>query len=163
MGCGKTSVGRVIAENTNYKFIDIDTIIEEREQVQISEIFKSQGEPYFRKLEADTIKEFSQYNNQVISTGGGAIENLSSLDTLSNSGYVFYLYATTEELFNRLTNEMSNRPMLKDENPKEKLNNLLIKREPNYLKANYKINTINKSIQEVANEIIEIYDGVDND
>lgn len=163
MGCGKTSTGKAIAESIDYKFIDIDNIIELREGTSISEIFSSKGEPYFRQLETDTIKEFSEFSNQVISTGGGAPENIDNLNNLSKNGTIYYLYAPVSDLYKRLMNEMTNRPMLQDQNPEQKLQLLLEKREPSYLKANYRIDTTNKSIESVSKEIISLFNGAINE
>lgn len=163
MGCGKTSTGKLIAEMTHYKFIDIDDIIEKREGTSISKIFQDKGEPYFRDLEVQTIEEFSKQSNQVISTGGGAPENPVTMNNLSHNGIVFYLYAPASELYKRLLNEMGNRPMLKDKNPEEKLQSLLKRREPCYLKANFKIDTSHKSLESVSKEVISKFNGVSNE
>lgn len=163
MGCGKTSTGKLIAESINYEFIDIDQIIEQREGTSISEIFKTKGEPYFRQLEVDTIEEFSQLSNQVISTGGGAPENPANMKNLAHNGIVFYLYAPVDELYKRLISEMTNRPMLKDQNPQQKLQLLLERRESYYLKADYKIDTSYKTLEEISKEIISIFNGAQNE
>lgn len=154
MGAGKTSTGKILSTRLNYSFIDIDSIIEEREQCLISQIFETKGEAYFRRIETSTIIEFSEHQNLVISTGGGAPENNENIKHLKNNGILFYLYAPVDELFNRLTSEMSNRPMLFTANPQEKLSELLKRREPFYLKADFKIDTTNKTLEEVANSIL---------
>lgn len=159
MGCGKTSVGKLVATKLNLTFIDIDDIIEKTENKLISKIFETDGETYFRKIEVETIAKYSQYNSQVISTGGGAPQNPLNIENLKSNGILFYLYAPVEVLYKRLLNEIDNRPMLHTENPQNKLMELLNKREPYYLQSHYKIDTSDKTITEVSNELIKIYQG----
>jgi shikimate kinase len=159
MGAGKTSVGKLLAKNLGYNFIDIDDLIELKEKMKISEIFKIRGENYFRQIETQTIKDFSKNSNQVISTGGGAPQNPDNLKTLKSSCFVVYLYAPVTVLYERLLNEIDNRPMLHTENPKQKLHELLEKREPYYLKADIKVDTANKTPGEVVSDIIACFSG----
>ena len=72
-GCGKTTLSKMLAKYLNYNFYDMDLIIEKKEKMKISEIFKLYGEKYFREKESETLKELSELNNSVISTGGGII------------------------------------------------------------------------------------------
>lgn len=156
MGAGKTTVGKKLSELLDYKFIDIDSEIEERENIKISKIFEDKGEAYFRQLEANLIKEFSQKEKLIISTGGGAFQDQVNRITLKEGGSVFYLQAPTPILFKRMLNEIDNRPMLHTENPEQRLQDLLNLREPNYNEADFIINTENKEPDEIANEIIEM-------
>lgn len=159
MGAGKTSAGREIAKLTGFEFIDIDDVIEQRAEMKISEIFAQKGEKCFRQLEIDTIKEFSENNRQVISTGGGAPEKITNLANLKTNGTLYYLYAPVEELFKRLSSEMDNRPMLFEDNPQQKLLYLLNKREQYYLQSDYKVDTVNRRLSEIAQEIIYLHNG----
>lgn len=163
MGAGKTSVGKELSIITGFTFIDIDNIIEEREGTKISEIFASKGEKHFRQLEIDTIKEFSQHSKQVISTGGGAPEKVTNISNLKSNGTLYYLYAPVDVLYERLSSEMSNRPMLFEDNPKDKLLFLLNRREPFYLSADYTVNTTNKTILDIVQEVITLHNGDNNE
>ena len=73
--CGKTSVGKAIAKELNMEFIDSDELIVKKVGMTIPEIFKTQGETGFRKIESDVISEISALQNTVIATGGGAVLN----------------------------------------------------------------------------------------
>lgn len=157
MGAGKTSVGKLLAKKLNFVFIDIDSIIEQKELSTIAEIFETKGEHYFRRLEVTTIAEYSDKFTQIISTGGGAPQNPINIENLKKNGLIFYLYAPVNILYNRLLNEIDNRPMLNTDNPLKRLEELLNKREPYYLNATYRIDTIDKTLEQIALEIILLY------
>ena len=154
MGAGKSSVGRLLAEKlNNYGFVDIDEEIEKNEGMTIPEIFKTKTEEYFRNIETETIKHYAQQSNVIISIGGGAFESEINREYLTSCGKVFYLYAPAEILYNRVKNQL-NRPLLFCDNPLEKLKQLLEKRENNYKKSHYIIDTSGKNIEETADEIL---------
>ena len=82
MGCGKTTIGKILSEALNEKWIDLDDYIEKKAGKRISEIFKEEGEAYFRALEQDCLKQLLQEEKGIISTGGGVIispENVKML------------------------------------------------------------------------------------
>ncbi len=138
---GKTTIGNMLAEKLpNYILIDTDRVIENTQGMSISDIFKKYSEDYFRNLEYKTIKLVCQGKNRIISIGGGAFENPSNRATLLNFGKVFYLKSDLDILFYRISKDNS-RPLLQNENPKKALENLLNKREENYKKAHYTIDT----------------------
>ena len=138
---GKTTFGAVLAERLeNYIHIDIDSVIEKTAGMKISEIFEKYSESYFRQLEHDTIKMVCAGNRKIISTGGGSFENPANRAVLLNFGKVFYLKTNLDILYNRIIKE-THRPLLQKENPRQILENLLIKREENYKKAHYTIDT----------------------
>ncbi|MCQ2744530.1 MAG: shikimate kinase [bacterium] len=135
--CGKTYICNKLAEKlNNYTPYDIDCIIEKTVGMEISDIFKTYSEDYFRKLEYDTIKTVCNGENKIISIGGGAFENPDSRNTLLNFGLVFYLKSDLDVLYYRISKD-NKRPLLNCKNPKEALQKLLIKREENYKKAHY--------------------------
>ena len=153
MGSGKTSVGKTLSKILkNYIFVDTDDVIVELEEMPVSDIFEKKSESYFRELEQKIIEEFSQEENLIISLGGGAFENETNRENLLASGKVFYLRASVDTLYERIKDDKT-RPLLYCENPRGKLEELLKKREPNYLKANYVIDTDNKTINDLVNEI----------
>lgn len=152
--CGKTTIGALLAEKLeNYIHIDIDSVIEKTQGITISEIFEKFSEDYFRKLEYDTIKLACSGQNRIISTGGGSFENPDNRATLLKSGKVFYLKSNLDILYNRIT-ENSARPLLAKENPRQILENLLKKREYNYQKAHYTIDTTQLNKDEILRFII---------
>ncbi len=155
MGCGKSSVGNVLAEKTGLKLVDTDELIEQQENKTISEIFKINGEKYFRELEHQCAKSLSNNASLIVSTGGGMLENTKNMDLFKQNGYVLYLYAPAKELYKRVKNE-THRPLLKNSNPLETLSSLLEQRAATYEKADFTINTLNKQVCEIADEIIAL-------
>lgn len=152
--CGKSTIGNLLAQKlTKYTLLDTDSIIEKTQGMKISEIFEKFSEDYFRKLEYDTIKLVCNGNNKIISIGGGAFENPDTRSTLLKFGKVFYLKSDLDVLYYRISNDTS-RPLLQSENPKETLEKLLKKREENYLKANFVIDTNSKNEDEILNIIL---------
>lgn len=153
MGCGKSTVGKILAESLGFKFIDLDEQIELKLGTKISEIFATKGEGFFRQAESEVLKEFAQKSGQVISTGGGAVQNADNLKTLKENSKVIYLKTSTEELFRRIKDDIS-RPLLQTENPLKTLAELLKKRSANYEKADIIVTTDGKTAEEIAKEII---------
>ena len=88
---GKPSVGKILSEKLNKTFVDSDDEIVKRENEKIPEIFENSGEPYFRNVEKNVIKELSMLNSQVISTGGGAILNSENIENLKANSRVYFL------------------------------------------------------------------------
>ena len=152
---GKTTIGNILSEKlTDYTFIDTDSLIEKTQGLKISEIFKKFSEDYFRKLEYDTIQMIcSNGIHKIVSIGGGAFENPHNRATLLKFGTVFYLKSDLDILYYRILNDNS-RPLLQNENPKLVLSNLLAKREENYKKAHYTIDTSSLSEDEIVRFIL---------
>lgn len=154
MGTGKTAVGKELAQLLDLKLIDVDTEIEKSEKMTINDIFKQFGEPRFREIETDMIKKISRKKNVIISTGGGAVLKQENMDALRKTGIIICLMATPETILKR-TSINSDRPLLKVENPFEKINELLNFRRPFYEKADIIIDTEHKTPLQIAEEIIE--------
>ena len=151
---GKTTVGLELSKVlTDYTFIDTDSFIEKTEGLKITEIFAKYSEDYFRKLEYDAIKMLCAGKDKIISIGGGAFENPDNRATLLKFGKVYYLKSDLDVLYYRISNDTS-RPLLQASNPKEVLENLLAKREENYLKAHYVIDTSKLDIDEIIKFIL---------
>ena len=155
---GKTTIGAMLVKTLpNYSFVDTDAVIEKTQGLKIYEIFEKFSEDYFRKLEYDTIKMICRGKCKVISIGGGAFENPDNRSTLLNFGKVFYLKSDLDVLYYRVSKDQT-RPLLQGKNPKEVLKNILEKREENYRKANYIIDTSNLSEDEIIKFILEKVD-----
>ena len=138
---GKSTIAFLLSKRLkSYTLIDTDSIIEKTQGMMISEIFNKYSEDYFRKLEYDTIKLVCNGKNKIIAIGGGAFENPDNRATLLKFGKVFYLKSDLDVLYYRIS-EDSSRPLLQNENPKLVLEKLLQKREENYKKAHYTIDT----------------------
>lgn len=154
MGSGKTTLGKILSEKTNISAIDIDELIEQNENSTITDIFKNQGEEYFRKIEAETIKELINSNaQQILSLGGGAFENVKTRELLLNNSVVIYLETTPVEILNRIQ-KTNNRPLLKNNMTIEKINEIITKRKDNYNLAHHKILTDGKTPSKIAEEIL---------
>jgi len=152
---GKSTIGALLSELLpNYTLIDTDSLIEKTTGMKISEIFEKHSEDYFRKLEYDTIKLVcSNGNCKILSIGGGAFENPDSRGTLLRFGKVFYLKSDLDVLYYRVSKD-STRPLLNNENPRQVLENLLKKREQNFLKAHFTIDTSVLSEEEIVEKIL---------
>jgi len=112
MGCGKTTQGKRLAKNLNYKFIDLDQWIENRTELTVAEIFAQQGEEAFREMETEAIKALGKEENVVISTGGGAPCHDNNMELIKASGLSIYLKLSPKALANRLTYSKTQRPLL---------------------------------------------------
>lgn len=155
MGAGKSTVGKALSKILrDYTFIDVDDVIVDIEGMSIPDIFEQKSEEYFRKTEKNVIEELSQEEDLIIALGGGAFEDEETRENLKGC-ITFYLQSSVERLMDRIKND-TNRPLLRCENPKEKLKELLAIREPNYLQADYIIKTDNKDIDSIVDEIIDL-------
>lgn len=155
MGCGKTTVGAVLAEKlTGYRYLDIDAEIEKSTQKKISEIFLKHGEQFFRMLESEKIKKICKEKNYIISAGGGAFEKEENRKLMLETSNVIYLKASPEEIYNRIKNE-NHRPLLKKNFSIEKITSIMQLREKNYEKADITIDTTGKKPYDIGQEIIK--------
>ena len=130
MGSGKSSIGRLLANDMDFQHFDIDHIIEKNKGSAIHEIFDSLGEDYFRDIESDTLKHYGNMTKAVISTGGGCVMKNSNHDVLKK-GLVVYLKISVNAQFDRIKNR-SHRPLFKNSDSKLVLVDLDKKRGPIY-------------------------------
>ncbi len=112
MGCGKTTVGKLLSKKLNMKFIDTDNYITTQTNTNISEIFEKYGEPYFRDLENELVKKSKIFVPTVLSLGGGTLINKKNISILKNTGKIIYLKASITTIKDRLKND-NTRPLLK--------------------------------------------------
>ena len=153
MGVGKTTSGALLAEALGYKFIDMDDEIEKRTGKTIPEIFMDDGETRFRELERDLVMELSRKDGYVIGCGGGALADLVNAEALRESSTLVYLTASVDEILDR-TGEDSHRPLLKVDDPRKTVEELIAKRRPVYERyAEVMIDTTGKTPESVAEEI----------
>lgn len=155
MGTGKTAVGKALAVHLGMKFVDMDDIIEEREGMKISDIFEKKGEPYFRHAEKSVAKDIAIQSGLVVAAGGGAIVDEENVKNFKSSGIILCLVATPDKIFER-TKDHIHRPLLNVSDPKEKISELLAKRAEYYARADYRIDTTDLSVDEVAQKIISL-------
>lgn len=154
MGTGKSEASKELSKVLGWKAIDVDTEIEKSQRMKITGIFKQLGEPGFRDLETEMIKNLSKNKNVIISTGGGAVLRRENMDALRENGVIICLTAAPETILKR-TSSNNDRPLLQVEDPLKKIQELLEFRMPYYGKADIMIDTENKTPLEIAEEIIE--------
>jgi shikimate kinase len=158
MGAGKTYIATKLSKLlVHFSYVDIDSEIEKETNLTVSEIFEKNSEDYFRALEVQTIKKFSLGKNQIISIGGGAFENSKNQYALKENSLVFYLRASARELFNRIENEKGSvhRPLLANDFSVKTIQDILKKREKNYKKAHFTIETDQKPGYTILDEILK--------
>ncbi len=146
-GSGKSTVGKKLEKKINYKYIDMDEYIENKENKKIPLIFKENGESYFRLKEKEALNDFLNLDNLIISTGGGVIKDKSNKDLMK--GKVIFIDVNISELEKRLKND-NTRPLLKTKTVKE----LYDERIDNY---NYfmDLKVYNAKVDECVNNIIK--------
>lgn len=155
MGCGKTTIGKMLAERTGKKFMDTDQYIEESQKMEIPEIFSRQGEEYFRYLEYRACCDLAKMQNLVISTGGGALTFKRNADILSKTGEIILLDADLETLWERLKDDTT-RPLLQRENKKQIMTDLYERRLPFYKENSTMTVDASMSPMKVCDEIIRM-------
>jgi shikimate kinase len=160
MGSGKTHWGKIWAAKHKIAFIDLDEVIEIAERKPVTEIFESKGEAYFRKLESETLRQFSFLSDTIIACGGGAPCFNNNMDWMNNHGTTVYITCTPEEILRRLHNtEIKKRPLISKLNQAELLffiEQKLKERQPFYTRA--KVVLANSKITEntFANHIMPL-------
>jgi shikimate kinase len=157
MGAGKTTIGRLLAEELHKEFHDSDQLIEERAGADISWIFDVEGEDGFRQRERNVIEELCGLDNIVLATGGGAILAEQNRKNLRRGGVVVYLMATINQQVER-TRRDQKRPLLKNvDDPRSKLLSLMEYRDPLYREiADHMVMTSRRSPKAVCNEILQM-------
>jgi shikimate kinase len=153
MGTGKSSVGRIVAEQLRFAFLDTDTVIEARAGKTIAEIFSEQGEEAFRELEHRIVKELALRDHTVISTGGGLIVNPENLASLKEHALVVCLWASPETIWSRVKNQ-THRPLLNEADPLATIRQLLAERAPCYKQCHVLLSTELRSPREVAQQVL---------
>lgn len=156
MGVGKTVVGEALAKKLNLKFVELDSLIEQKAGKTIPEIFQQDGEIAFRQLEIEITKEVSQGENTVIACGGGMVLNQINIDRLRQKSRIVYLTASPAVILKRVLNDEGERPLLKVANPALTIRSLLRFRKPFYERAaDIKIDTSKLNVDEVVKKLIE--------
>jgi shikimate kinase len=131
MGAGKTTIGRHLAKALSLPFYDSDKAIEESTGVDIPTIFEFEGEEGFRDREQKMIQQLTQLEGIVLATGGGTILREENRRLLKENGFVVYLQCSVERILER-TRRDTQRPLLKTDNPRERIEDLFTQREPLY-------------------------------
>ena len=140
MGAGKTTIGKALSKELGITFYDLDWYIESRMRKTVSEIFAERGEEGFRQIEYNMLHEVAEFEDVIISCGGGTPCFFDNMDYLNQQGQVVYLKAEPEVLYKHLLMAKVERPLLKGKSKEELLKFIkeqLEKREPFYTKAHY--------------------------
>ena len=157
MGAGKTTIGRQLAKSLTVPFYDSDKAIEERTGVDIPTIFEFEGEEGFRDREQKMIQQLTKLDGIVLATGGGAILREDNRRLLKENGFIVYLQCSVERILER-TRRDTQRPLLKTEDPKERIESLFVQREHLYLScSDFIIDTGIMQSKAVVSHILEEY------
>ena len=161
MGCGKSSLGRKLAKAADMEFVDMDSLIEQREGAAVSDIFRYEGEEYFRGLERAIIDELSVSDgDMIISTGGGVPAWQDNMAKINSVGKSFYLRRTAEQIASRLSpHGRQKRPKLRGLNDEELvafMRENMAEREPYYMQATHCIDCAERSDAELIEYILSI-------
>ncbi|MBP1542215.1 MAG: shikimate kinase [Prevotella sp.] len=154
MGSGKTTIGKALSKETGMMFYDMDWYIESRMHKTVSQIFAEKGEEAFRKIEYNMLHEVAEFEDVIISCGGGTPCFFDNMDYLNRQGDVCYLKATPEVLYRHLLMAKVERPLLKGKSQEELIAYIqqhLQEREPFYSKARY---TLDVSLMDDYDKII---------
>lgn len=138
MGCGKTRLGKKLANKTNRPFVDLDELIEETQGKTVSQIFEELGETGFRELEMQTLQNSLFAPNAIISTGGGAPCFYNNMDWMNANGLTFFIDTPIPILASRLINAKTPRPLIVNKSYEELLqfiDSKLLERRPYYQQA----------------------------
>jgi shikimate kinase len=156
MGCGKSSVGRELSRLLCCPFMDLDSVIEEREGRKIPEIFATEGEAAFRRMEVEALRKciYGQASDKrVVALGGGTVMTEECAKIVHEKTVCIYLRASVETLMEHLAGEVDNRPMLAG-NLRTRIEELMSIRSATYEKtAHIMIDIDGKTIEEIAKEI----------
>ena len=154
MGCGKSTIGELLANNLQVPFYDLDNAIEEHAGMSINEIFEKYGEYYFRKIERMMLQRILKQTPGVISLGGGSPCFYNNIAEINRHSTSFYLKLKVDLLAERLLSDSENRPLIKTKNKTEIvqfINDKLTERSKYYSLANHTL--ISQNIDEIIQEI----------
>ncbi|MFV0446000.1 MAG: shikimate kinase [Planctomycetaceae bacterium] len=158
-GVGKSTVGPQLAARLGWECVEVDELIARRAGKSIADIFAQDGEPVFRRLEAELLGELFRGDQLVISAGGGAVLNELTRQTMREAGPVVWLQASTDSIWSRIGRSLfsGSRPALTDQDPRAEVEQLLRQREPFYAEAaSLVIPTDNRSVTAIVDEIASL-------
>jgi len=163
MGCGKSTIGRLLAQELDLEFVDVDTVIETNAEKSIKEIFAQHGEDHFRQLESIALNEvLNQKNIAIIATGGGAPCFNDNMNKIKKKSTSVYLKVGRDKLVKRLKKD-TERPLLQNKNEKELLKfvaTTLSQRETFYLDSDITVRAI-KSPSDICQRIMDLIMKID--
>ena len=152
MGSGKSTIGSLLAKKLNSELVDIDKKIEKLENQRISRIFELKGEGYFRELEFNVTRKVLNYNNKIISLGGGTFMNKDLRKIIKQNSITFWLHWNTYTLIKRIRNN-NKRPVIKGMSISE-IKKLITERNKIYYFSDFKIICENLKKSEIVDKIV---------
>ncbi|KAB2951304.1 shikimate kinase [Heliorestis acidaminivorans] len=155
MGTGKSTVGKILAHKIAYEFIDTDREIERVTGLTITQIFDNHGEQRFRSEETVMARKVSEKTKKVISTGGGIVLRQENVTALRSTGIIIELSARPEIIWQRISRR-THRPLIRKEMDAQVIAEMMAQREPYYQCADYRIDTSEKTLVQVVEEIAQI-------
>lgn len=156
MGAGKTSTGKDLAKSLKFDFLDTDHWIEEKNNKRISQIFKEEGESFFRLEEKEAIERIRNHRRLVISIGGGLWMDEKNREQLLSFGWCVWLQVSPEMAWKRVQLNLEQRPLLMQwKNPATEIRKMIEKRNSVYQLAHARFSTNDKDPKQVANEILD--------
>lgn len=153
MGAGKSAVGRKVAAMLDLPFVDADTEIETVSKMTIADLFAQYGEPEFRALEKRVVSRLLKTGPRVLATGGGAFINDQTRQTIGHRGVSVWLSADLDLLMDRVSRR-SNRPLLRNADPRGVMQGLMEQRYPVYAKADIEVQSRDIPKEEMAANVI---------
>lgn len=165
MGTGKTTIGKALAERLQLPLIDLDAVIVQEQQMEIDDIFAQHGEAAFRQMEHEVLCRYVQEENTIISPGGGAVLRAENRAVMREHCYVISLTARPEVILERVNADATVRPVLENRAPGqtklERIQQVLAERDESYRQADLMLDTSDKTIDTLTEEIIAWLHGQD--
>ena len=156
MGSGKTTIGKALAKTLNLNFTDTDWFMEQRYHKTIGELFEKFGDVRFREIEGEMLREVSEFENIIISTGGGTPCFFDNMDFMKKKGTTIYLKTPPSQLFERLKKTTEKRPLLRNKTDEELMDYItqtLKIREPFYNQADIILQTGELNVKEIIKSL----------
>jgi len=158
MGSGKSTVGRLLAENLHFQFIDLDAWIENRFHKTIRDLFAEYGEAQFREIEHRSLEELADFQDVVVATGGGAACYHQNMEWMNAHGITIYLAASVETLVGRLVTAKSKRPLVSEKSDADLavfITESLHRREPFYRQAHLVVDSTSEPAEVLTARIVK--------
>ena len=155
MGSGKSTVGRMLARQLRFRFLDTDKLVEEREGATIPEIFAQHGEAHFRECETSALESLRSVRQHILATGGGIVTVPGNIPLLRSLGLVVLLKADPEEIYRRVSRN-AERPLLQVEDPRRRVLDQMTLRQPLYESAaHFQVDSTRLRHEDVTAKIVE--------
>jgi shikimate kinase len=156
MGTGKSTVGRQVAKQLGFQFLDSDQEIERAQGKPVSQIFAEEGEAHFRTLERGFIESGHPASRCIVACGGGLVVPPGMLELLRSRGVVICMHAPIETILRR-TMHTSHRPLLEVDNREQRLRELYAQREEIYRRTGTMVLTDRRPLREIAGHVLRVY------